>query len=289
MAEPTFKAAVSDYIAYIDQRLRPTTIRSYCGVAKWLVSVIGEDTSLGKVDISEVRERLERPTMNQTRSVLAGIYSHARKNGYSGPDPSQGLERGRKKHPAPIDVYTPAEIMKLADAASSLQDRAIFLCAGLAGLRLSELRGLMWKDIDFQNDVIHVRRGYTNESGFAPTKSGKERSVPMVAQLKAVLDPQSMRDLDDGWSGEDLVFSDNGEVIDGNCLYRRFLTASKHAGLRRLRFHDLRHSAISLMVQAFPLSDVMIYAGHSSLSTTLRYIHFTPRKDAAEKLGALVG
>lgn len=59
------------------------------------------------------------------------------------------------------------------------------------------------------------------------------------------------------------------------------------AGLRPIRFHDLRHSFGTRAVQAFPLSDVKAYMGHADISTTMIYVHHVPQADAAAKLGAL--
>jgi Phage integrase family len=60
------------------------------------------------------------------------------------------------------------------------------------------------------------------------------------------------------------------------------------AGLKRLRFHDLRHTFGTLAVQAFPLSDVKAYMGHADISTTMVYVHRVPQHDAADRLGRVV-
>lgn len=60
----------------------------------------------------------------------------------------------------------------------------------------------------------------------------------------------------------------------------------KAAGLKHLRFHDLRHSFGTLAVQVFPLTDVKAYMGHADIATTMIYVHHVPRVDAAEKLSS---
>jgi integrase len=88
---------------------------------------------------------------------------------------------------------------------------------------------------------------------------------------------------------DDLVFCTTlGGVIEGSALYRRYRRTCKRAGLRELRLHDLRHTAISMWVQIWPLSEVQAYAGHANISTTMIYAHHQPRANAAEKLGAFV-
>jgi len=79
-----------------------------------------------------------------------------------------------------------------------------------------------------------------------------------------------------------------GRHIDGSALRRRYLAAAEAAGLRRLRFHDLRHTFGTLAVQAFPLTDVKAYMGHANIETTMVYVHHRPAHDAADRLSALV-
>src|SRR3954470_3221190 len=59
-------------------------------------------------------------------------------------------------------------------------------------------------------------------------------------------------------------------------MRRRYYTALERAGLRRLRFHDLRHCFATIAVQRLPLHTVQGYLGHAHISTTMRYVHHTP-------------
>ncbi len=77
---------------------------------------------------------------------------------------------------------------RLADA----QDAAIFRVAAFTGLRLSELRALRWRAVDFDDALIHVERGYTDDGGEDLPKSYRVRSVPMMPQVGAAL--QALRD-----------------------------------------------------------------------------------------------
>jgi integrase len=164
------------------------------------------------------------------------------------------------------------------------QDAAIFLTAAYAGLRLGELRSLRWRDLDFGKRLIHVRHSYVMRTEDVP-KSGRVRSVPMIDQVAVVLDQLSRRP---AWTGDDdLVFvNPAGEHMEDSALRRRFYAALKAAGLKHLRFHDLRHSFGTLAVQVFPLTDVKAYMGHADIATTMIYVHHVPRVDAAERLSS---
>jgi hypothetical protein len=162
----------------------------------------------------------------------------------------------------------------------------VFTVAAFTGLRLGELRGLRWGDIDWMRRVVFVRRSYTVDAD-GPTKSGKVRSVPLVDQAARALDELSRRER---WtSDEDLVFVNPvGRHIEDSALRRRFYRTLEAAGLPSIRFHDLRHTFGTIAVQAFPLTDVKAFMGHADIQTTMIYIHHVPQHDAAERLSKLL-
>ena len=81
-----------------------------------------------------------------------------------------------------------------ARARSDAQDAALILTAAYAGLRLGELRGLRWRDVDFERRIVHVRRSYSLASEDVP-KSSRARAVPMADQVARALDALSRRDV----------------------------------------------------------------------------------------------
>jgi hypothetical protein len=133
---------------------------------------------------------------------------------------------------------------------------------------------------------VHVRRSYVLGREDTP-KSGKVRSVPLIDQAARALDALSRRE--QFTADDDRVFADAaGSVLSGDALRIRYRGARDRAGLKPLRFHDLRHTFGTLAVQAFPLSDVKAYMGHANIETTMLYVHHVPQHDAADKLSALV-
>ena len=74
--------------------------------------------------------------------------------------------------------------------------------------------------------------------------------------------------------------------MDGSALHRRYVKALQRAGVRRLRFHDLRHTfGTQAIASGAHVMDVKEWMGHRHLSTTMRYVHHQPRHEAAERLG----
>jgi len=262
-----------------------------------LISLWG-DRAIGSIDERDAdryrRHLAERgmssSTLNQYRAVVRGIFGLAVKRFEATSNPGLAFEwaRSRRTKSDNISFYRPDEVRALARAAANTQDAAIYVVAAFTGLRLSELRALRWRALDFADALVHVERGYTDEGGEDLPKSYRVRSVPMMPQVAAVLEPLRRREhfVDD----DDLVFVNTiGRPVDGHALYRRFVKAGEAAKLRRLRFHDLRHSFGTMAVRVFPITDVQEWMGHADISTTRKYVHYAPRRDAATKLGALVG
>jgi integrase len=116
-------------------------------------------------------------------------------------------------------------------------------------------------------------------------KSGKVRSVPMVDDVARLLAQLNARQ--DFAGDDDLVFCEpDGGWLNDDRLRRRYEAALKRAGLRRLRFHDLRHTFGSLAITRADIVEVQGWMGHADIQTTMRYLHYRDRGQAAQ-LGVL--
>jgi integrase len=135
--------------------------------------------------------------------------------------------------------------------------RPIIICALDTGMRRGEILKLRWSDIDFESSLIAVRA--------FNTKTMKERTVAMTPRLireLTIIYEQSRRD------PNDLTFG----ITDN--VKKSFNAARKDAGLLDVRFHDLRHTAATRLVQAhLQLAEVGRVLGHTQPSTTYRYVN----------------
>jgi integrase len=113
------------------------------------------------------------------------------------------------------------------------------------------------------------------------TKSGRVRRVPLPDQAAGALDRLSKRQ--DFTGADELVFVNVlGRSLDGSALRRRFKRARDAAGLRPLRFHDLRHTYGSLLAaNGVDLVTIQSAMGHADLATTGRYLHARPASEQA--------
>ena len=293
VAGATFADAAAEWLRYIehDRKRRPSTVRDYrIVVDKVLVPALGsaplDQVTSGHIDTFRARlvaaDELSPRTINKYLALIHGILKRAQRVYGLAANAAAGVERQPVRRSGDFDVLTAEEVEALVRAASSEQDGALYASAAYAGLRLGELRALRWRDVDFAKRLVHVRRSYVEREEGVP-KSGRVRSVPMIDQLARALDGLSRRENFTG--DEDLVFGNEvGEHFDDSALRRRFYAARQRAGLKQIRFHDLRHTFGTLAVQVFPLSDVKAYMGHADIATTMVYVHHVPQIDAADRL-----
>jgi integrase len=171
-------------------------------------------------------------------------------------------------------------------------------------MRAGELLGLKWGDIDLEFGRLTVQRALQqqNEAGlvFVTPKSAKSRrmielSKVAVDALRAHRDRQAFqrRKAGDTWQEQDLVFAGaTGGPIDPSWSRQTFYTALEKAGIPRVRFHDLRHTAATLaLLQGVHPKVVSEMLGHSTIGLTLdTYSHLLPtmHEQAAAAMDAIL-
>jgi len=299
-----FGEACEEWLRYVEHERRraPSTIADYRSVIHAsLVPAFGASTPLREIDTAAIdrwrgqmltERRLSARTIQKALTLLHGVLKRAKRNGWIETNPATDAERVSVKRSGEFNVLSPVQVAAVARAAQSRQDAAVFSLAAFTGLRLGEMVALRWSDIDFAKRLVHVHCSYTRRQT-GPPKSGRVRSVPLIDQAMAQLDGLTRRQR--FTDPDDLVFVNPiGAHIDGSALRKRFYAALDRAGLAELRrkpdpitFHDLRHTFGTLAVQAFALSDVKAYMGHSDIQTTMIYVHHVPQHDAAARLSGV--
>jgi integrase len=234
------------------------------------------------------RPRMTGRTAEKVTSLLHGIFEFARREYGLASNPIARVERLQVRYDAArFDFYSPEEVWSLVRAANSEQDGAIYLTAAFAGLRRGECLALRWRDVDFEGEALRIQQSLSTVGGeLKAPKSGRSRSVPMVSALAAAFDGLSRRGRFTG--PDDFVFvGSSGEPLDGSAVRRRYASAQRRAGVRPLRFHDLRHSFGTVAANA-ALSgrELQEWMGHADYRTTSRYLHYRSRGDEAKRLAS---
>jgi integrase len=156
-------------------------------------------------------------------------------------------------------------------------DRTLYLAAAMTGLRQGELLALRWEDVDWRAGRIRVRRNYTRRRFGTPKSRRSSRSVPMSGRLAEELRRHFQASAFQ--ADEDLVFCHphTGGPLDAARLRRRFKEALASAGVRQIRFHDLRHTFGTHCASAgVPMRVLREWLGHRDLTTTLIYADYAP-------------
>lgn len=198
--------------------------------------------------------------------------------------------------------WTGAEARRFLAASRSDRWYALYAVALSLGLRRGEALGLRWSDVDFDAGVLHVRQALHRVNGrlvFGPVKTDdSERAVAIPRPCTRVLrehrvrQDRERRSAGDRWQESGLVFTTGlGTAIEPRNVNRHFAKLCDEAGVRRIRFHDLRHSCATLLYeQGVPLENIQDVLGHSSPTVTkMIYIEVTKRvqRDAVDRLGYL--
>jgi integrase len=233
--------------------------------------------------------RLSNRVIVRHLTVLHGIFKRAKRVWGLDANPASAdlVERPQVIYSGEFDTLDREELEQLAQAAQNVQDAVIFKVAAFTGLRQGELLALRWRDVDFGGGLLHVRANYTDRREKVP-KGKKVRSVPMTLDVVDELGRLKERE---HFAGDDhLVFCNTvGEYVNPWSLRRRFYRAVDRAGLRRIRFHDLRHHFGTHAITALDAYTVRSYMGHAHYSTTQRYLHHKPRPEHAQALHAAFG
>jgi integrase len=286
----TLADAADEYLRYLtdDRQRKASTVRDARSViANHLLPPFGtrrlEEITEQEVDRFARRLGADRPLSNATKRkilvIFHGVMARACRVYGLPVNRVARVEKPRLAAPGAIDVFSPEDVHALVRAATSEQDAALFLTAAFTGLRQGELIALRWRDVDFPGSYIRVTASYTNGVLSTP-KSGKVRSVPMTAEVGAALARLGQRD---EYGGEDdAVFVGlGGGHLDASALLRRYRAALRAAGLRPLRFHDLRHTFGTRVIGEADIRRVQEWMGHADVQTTMRYLHYAPRHDDA--------
>jgi len=206
---------------------------------------------------------------------LKEMYKHAIIWGYVQRDPAQYVKRPRVQEEE-MDSLFPDEVQLFLKHVAP-KHYVLFLTAVLTGMRRGELIALKWSDIDWNSSQVIVRRALYRGKFVTPKSKYSCRRIVMTPMLRFALEQHRIFSKR---SELDLVFcNEEGLPLDpDNLVKRHFFPALDRAGLRRIRFHDLRHTYASLLISMGEnVKFIQHQLGHSSAKTTLdRYGHLMP-------------
>lgn len=273
----TVEEVVERYSNEVLARKRPAQRRDQSRHLKWWRGRIGR-LKLAEVTASVVKEErqrlVEEPTVGGKRRTPATVnrymtsLSHAftlavREWEWMGENPLRRV-RALEEPRGRVRVLSDDERERLLQACRKAPDRRLYPLVVLAlstGARRGELLKLRWEDVDLERGVAVLHQ----------TKNKERRALPLHGLARQLLERDRPRR---GRTGESLVFESAGE----RATFPRWSweRAVSEAGLRDLRFHDLRHTAASyLAMSGATLTEIADVLGHKTLQMVKRYAHLT--------------
>ena len=242
-------------------------------------------------------------TVLKIHNVIQSAFSHATKTSLIPHNPAS-LTILPREPTYEMKILDESQVSKMLVTAFGHRLEALYNLAVTTGMRQSEILGLKWTDLDWVNQTLKIERQLVRPNGtqiqYAPpkTKFGK-RTLSLGDQSIEVLrrhyDLQHEERMAQGerWVEHGLIFTTSiGTPIHARNLIRYFKKILNEAGLTEIRFHDLRHTAASIMLNhGIPVIVVSRRLGHARPSITLDvYGHLIPNMDeiAAQRIDELV-
>lgn len=276
---------------YVCGQLRESTQEEYDSILKNHIlpefeSMRIDDITRGNVRdflLSKFKGGLSKKRTLLIKDVISSVFNYALDDELLPANPVSGITKrlfpkdSSKAQPiTEQNVFTESEIEKLlAVCTSEFSDYYLFmLIASRTGMRLGETLALKWKDVDHEKGVIWVKRSY-RRGRITPPKNGKHRKVDMSAQLAERLKSELPKVADK------LIVNCDGYFYEQNHIRRVYDRIIKKAGLRKRKFHSLRHSFASILLsKGAQLLYVSRQLGHSDISITANiYAHWIDYSD----------
>ena len=214
--------------------------------------------------------------------LLQTAFTSACSCGLNRSNPICGVQLPRVERNIPRP-YSASEQQKLLEELNETDLHLPVLLALLYGMRIGEICGLCWEDIDWEKKRLHVRHNAKrvhDESGRCrmicsdklKTQSSF-RSFPLHPEVEQLLRQRQPRRL-----AGPILTARYGLPLHPECLRRQFRLFLKEHDLRHIRFHDLRHTCATLLLhEGCSLREIQSYLGHASYLTTTRYAHIDAR------------
>ena len=297
------------------KKIEATTYSAYVGNINNPIAPYFEEKgiTLGELTAEDIQDfydvQLERVTANTVihyHAIIRLALCYARKMGYIKENPIEEVDKPEKNQFVG-KFYNSSELSEVIRLTKNTKLELPVIFGGFYGLRRSEIVGLRWSAFDFENDVFYINHTVTTPridgklkivaKDRAKTKSSL-RALPLDAGVKKRLleikerqeayQRKFKRSYSKEWAGYVMV-DELGGLILPNYITSAFKHLLKKNELREIRFHDLRHTCASLLLNkgktnGVTLKDIQVWLGHSDFSTTANtYSHL----DANSKVSSL--
>jgi integrase len=296
----TFKEYSQHYLEYeAPSRCKETTINDYDLKLRVYIYPVFGDRPFRDITSSELQEffiklhkKYATKTVESIRGIMSGIFSAAERHGHIPSNPIKRTRPPQKKQferPKRHTVWTEEELREVIAVSTDTPFQAFIYLASTTGLRLGELLGLTWEDLDFETGALYVQRTLRLTQDRL-TRSNKKYqlvfntpktadSYRMLQVQPVVLDALTLHKMSQDllrieigaeWADFDLVFPEKtGRPVNPTTFRGRYQKFLKSNGLRYIAPHDIRHTfATTLVANNASLQEVQQAMGHHDIKVT---------------------
>ena len=296
-SKQTLETWLNTWMEEYCRNLKPATQEDYRRKAdRYIIPMLGNAQliALTPMQVQRWVNRLSKGSKNQSplspktvkniHGILHSALKQAVRIGLLKTNPADNAKLPRVKRPE-LKPLMDSSVSDFLHVIKGHKYEYVYLVDLFTGLRQSELLGLKWDDINWENGSLLVRRQLQRERRRGnryyfvdETKNGKERIVPLAPSVIQALRSQQAKQAEwqlkagELWNNEyDLVFTNEmGQHLTHDSVYHYFKKLVAQIGCPDVRFHDLRHSCAILELQAgVPVKSVQEQLGHYSSAFTM--------------------
>lgn len=288
----TFGEYARKWIETKSHQIKPTTLKDYTTMLRSHLLPAFNDKPFAEITPMDfqyflnARAYLSKKYLTNMKKFFGMICKDAIEDKVVESNPAES-----RKIYIPSDKVTVREALErweFEDIASNIHvlkkdDEVLMALLMYTGMRLGEVLGLMWEDIDFENDLIRVKRNVThptNQPHIGTTKTSNGlRTIPLIGKLKEILEPQK----------------GSGFILGGDTPYskmqhrRAWERITKQMELHGATAHIFRHTYLTMLAATgVDVKTIQAIAGHGDIQITMnRYVH--PVNENIKKAGLLMG
>lgn len=200
--------------------------------------------------------------------------------------------------------YNAQQLQDLFDAIRDDPLYSLYKVVALYGLRRSEALGLKWDSVDFESNTLTIKHTVSKVTQAVEKDSTKTassyRSFPLLQEVAAIFRAEQAAKAENRrlfgreYQPSEYIFTwPDGRLISPDHVTRHFSRLLKKHGLPHIRFHELRHSCASLLMnEGFTLKDIQEWMGHADIQTTANiygHLDVARKQSMADKLGGVLG
>ena len=221
-------------------------------------------------------------TIHKHAALISGIFKYAMKMDLVSSNIVERVELP-KKTPFDGKFYTVDQLKAIMCHVSGKPLEPVIVLSAYYGLRRSEVLGLKWSDIDFENNILYVQRSRVIAGNDIIDKATKTvsstRSLPLLPVVKIFLldlQQKTNRFMPKGMEfSEYICCQGDGKPVRPDYVTKTFKNLIRDLGFpETYRFHDLRHTVATILVKHhMSINQVKDWMGHNDIKTTLHYAH----------------